>query len=275
MRDGMYRTLEASFRAAGIPWDACYKRDGGDSLLVLAPAEIPKAPFAEVVPHALAAALRGHNATSSAEARIRLRMALHFGEVVFDGHDVAGTALIIASRLLNADPLKTALAQSSGTLALIASSEFFTEVIQHSPASNPAAYRAITFTLKETTATAWIILPDNLHASRQAGANGSNHAAAALVPGSAEFFAVVAALESVPCLRHEDTRSLVFEHLSPGISGSVRRYSAPRMQMVSLLSTCLEYQDGVRELLAVLAMFEQNGSAPLLRLGELLRGGGP
>jgi hypothetical protein len=44
------------------------------------------APFADTVPRALATALREHNDTHPVEERIRLRMALHAGEVELDEH---------------------------------------------------------------------------------------------------------------------------------------------------------------------------------------------
>jgi class 3 adenylate cyclase len=94
-------------------------------VLILAPAEMPKAPFVDVVPLALATALRAHNQTHPIEERIRLRMALHAGEVQFDRHGVTATSVNLAFRLLDARSLKTALAESSGVLALISSSTQF------------------------------------------------------------------------------------------------------------------------------------------------------
>ena len=93
-----------------------------------------------------------------------------------------------------------------------------------------------------------------------------------MAPSSTQFFAVVEALESVPCLRSEDTRVLVLDQLRPAISGSVRHHPQRRAQMISLLRTCLDYHDGVNELLTAITNVEQDGSVPLQRLMDLLRG---
>src|SRR5436190_6602773 len=61
VRAALYRILEQSFCRAGIPWADCDREDGGDAVLVLAPAELSKAPFVELLPLALAEALREHN----------------------------------------------------------------------------------------------------------------------------------------------------------------------------------------------------------------------
>jgi hypothetical protein len=76
------------------------------------------------VPRGLAAALSEHNQAHGQQARIRLRLAVYAGEIHHDAHGVAGTAINMAFRLLEAAPLKHALAESSGVLAVIASRWF-------------------------------------------------------------------------------------------------------------------------------------------------------
>ena len=161
VRDGLWHALEQAFGDAGIRWPGCHREDRGDGVLILAPAQVAKSRFAESLPGALAAALHEHNRGRCAEERIRLRMAVHAGEIRRDAHGVAGTAVNAAFRLLEADPLKRALAGSSGVLAVIASQWFFEEVIRHTPASSPASYRRARVVVKETATTAWICLPDD------------------------------------------------------------------------------------------------------------------
>ncbi|MEO3825285.1 tetratricopeptide repeat protein [Actinomadura sp. B10D3] len=112
-------------------------------------------------PEYLAGALMRHNRRCDEEARVRLRVAVHAGEVLYDQHGVAGGALNLAFRLLEAAELKSALAASPGTVALIASDWFFEEVIRHDPASGPATFRRVRVEVKETRTTAWIGLPDH------------------------------------------------------------------------------------------------------------------
>ena len=103
-------------------------------------------------------ALRAHNIAHPGPVRIRLRMALHAGEVRYDEHGVTAAAVNLAFRLLDADALKAALASSPGVLAVIASSWFFEEVVRHSGAA--AGYRPVNVAVKETTTIGWICLPD-------------------------------------------------------------------------------------------------------------------
>jgi hypothetical protein len=110
--------------------------------------------------HELAAALAEHNGAHDAEAQIRLRLVIHAGEIVQDEYGVAGAALNLAFRLLDADPLKAALRRSAGVLAAIASQWYFDEVIRNDPASAPESYWPVRISVKGTQASAWICLPD-------------------------------------------------------------------------------------------------------------------
>lgn len=158
MRDGLYRALQDAFGNAGIPWDECGHEDRGDGVFVLVPAEVPKALLAESLPPALVTALQAHNSRHPGPERIRLRMALHAGEVHYDQHGVTAVAVNLAFRLLDAQPLKAALADSPGVLAVIVSSWFFEEVVRHS--GTAPGYRPAEVAVKETMTTGWICLPD-------------------------------------------------------------------------------------------------------------------
>jgi hypothetical protein len=161
VRNGMYHILRQAFGVARIPWAACYREDRGDGVILLSPAQLPKAPFVESLPYALVAGLRQHNSAHPPEARMRLRMALHAGEVAFDEHGVTASSINLAFRLLDALPLKVALADSNGVLALIASDWFYDEVVRQSMSTDHTEFRPARVTVKETSATAWIARPDN------------------------------------------------------------------------------------------------------------------
>ncbi|MFD8496944.1 hypothetical protein [Amycolatopsis sp. NPDC059657] len=161
VRDGLYQVVKTAFDTVGVPWADCYHEDRGDAVFILAPATTPKALFVETLPPTLITALRVHNETHPDAQRIRLRMALHAGEVCYDDHGVTSASLTLAFRLINAAPLKTALASSPGVLAVITSNWFFDDVVRHSPGAAPATYRQVSVVEKETTTTGWITLPDH------------------------------------------------------------------------------------------------------------------
>lgn len=166
VRDGLYGMMREAFGRAGVPWDRCDVEDRGDGMFILVPAEVPKSLFVESLPSALVAALEVNNETRVAAQRIRLRMALHAGEVNYDEHGVTSASVNLAFRLVEAATLKAVLASSSSVLAIIVSSWFFEEVVRHSSAAS-AGYRPVTVAVKETHTTGWICLPDHNYPAGQ------------------------------------------------------------------------------------------------------------
>ncbi len=159
-RHGMYLAVQEAFEAADIPWTACWREDRGDGVLILAPAHVSKALFVDWLPGALVDGLVRHNRIHPEEEQIRLRLALHAGEINYDDHGVTGSSINHTFRLLEADVLKSALAASSAVLAIIGSAWFFDEVIRHSERSDVTSYRSADVMNKETITQAWIRLID-------------------------------------------------------------------------------------------------------------------
>ncbi|MDX3192613.1 tetratricopeptide repeat protein [Streptomyces sp. MN03-5084-2B] len=160
-RDGLDAVMRAAFAAAGVVWEDCYREMRGDAVVALAPADTDKTAFVETALPALVTRLRVHNDTHPDPQRLRLRVALHAGEVGYDTHGISSAALIRAFRLCDAPPLKAALAGSPGVLAVIASDGLFNDVIRHTPAAAPATWRPVPVTVKEADTTGWITLPDH------------------------------------------------------------------------------------------------------------------
>lgn len=158
VRHGMYQSIEQAFNSVGIPWTMCQPADTGDGVRVLAPADIPKPFFVNYLPSALVKALIIHNKAHPASEKIRMRLALHAGEISYDAHGATGAAITHTFRLLDSDAFKRALAESSAVLAIISSDWFYDEVIRHSELSHARSYRPIEVTNKETVARAWVRL---------------------------------------------------------------------------------------------------------------------
>ncbi|KOX27035.1 hypothetical protein ADK67_14475 [Saccharothrix sp. NRRL B-16348] len=160
-RAGLYAVVAEALAAAGVSWEDCHHEDRGDGLFLLIPPEYPKAPLVEVLPEALVRAVRGHNNTSHDSARVRLRLAVHAGEVALDRQGATSTALTEAFRLLDTAPLKDALASSPGVLAMIVSRLVFDDVVRHCATLDPATFRPVQAVAKEFQDLAWIALPDH------------------------------------------------------------------------------------------------------------------
>ena len=156
VRDTVYRVLQQSFARAGIGWADCVTEDRGDGVLVLVPPAVPKSLLVSSLPAYLAEMLARHNAVCPAEVRIRLRVALHAGEVHPDAHGFAGASINRAFRLIEASASRTALRHSPGVVALVVSDWFYDEVVRHHPAAEPSRFRQVRVAMKETKMTAWV-----------------------------------------------------------------------------------------------------------------------
>ncbi len=159
VRSGLYQAVEDALTASGVRWQGCHRSDLGDGVLLLAPGAYPKAVFGERVPQELAKNLLAHNRTHTAEEQIRLRMALHAGEITRDAHGFTGSAIIHTFRLLDSRAVKDALSVSDGDIAVITSNWFYEEVIRHIQLGDPGSYASVFAAVKETTTRAWLHIP--------------------------------------------------------------------------------------------------------------------
>jgi tetratricopeptide (TPR) repeat protein len=160
VRRALYDMLERAFTESDVPWPDCDHEDRGDGVLVILHPAVTKNVLVEELPSRLATALREHNANRPGEERIRLRLALHAGEIHYDEHGVVGRAVNLAFRLLDAPAFTKAHARSAEPLGMITSAWFFDEVVWHSPNAAREAYRRVRVIAKETDTTAWVRLVD-------------------------------------------------------------------------------------------------------------------
>ncbi len=142
VRDAIYRATERAFSRAKVSPDDCLVLDRGDGFLTLIRPHVPKNAVVTRLPGLLAAELVRHNARCDTPERIRLRVALHAGEVNYDDHGVTSRSIIDAYRLLEAPAFKSALASSTGVLGLIVSEWFYREVVSQNPEAEPGTYVA-------------------------------------------------------------------------------------------------------------------------------------
>jgi hypothetical protein len=160
LRRALYSLLTEAFEESGLSWDNCQHADRGDGVLVIIPTSMPSAAVVDPLLDRLRAGLRRHNRLSVEAAGIRLRAAIHSGQVHRDEHGVAGTALIHLFRLLDAPALKRVLAKSRGDLALIVSDHFYNTVIRNAPGMiDPETFQPATVMVKETRTRGWLHLP--------------------------------------------------------------------------------------------------------------------
>ncbi|RBM13179.1 hypothetical protein [Streptomyces sp. PT12] len=163
IRDVLAAALREALEESGIAWDACLRHDLGDGLRIVAPAGASKARLVHPLLHELAVRLRAHNARAGDATRVRVRVALHAGDVHVAGDGgVSGWPLEVLARLLDAAPARRALAEAPEAVAVAAvlSRHFHDETVRHGyPGIAPEAFAAVTFTAKEHRGEAWLHLP--------------------------------------------------------------------------------------------------------------------
>jgi hypothetical protein len=165
MREELYRILERAFDGSGIPWTDCFHEDRGDGVLVIVPPGIAANGMIDPLPERLRSLIRRHNHVSCDAAQIQLRAAAHLGPVNHDGHGFAGTDVDFLFRMLDARPLKRALASTGADLALIVSEYVYRNIVSRHPSLvSPTAFQPIRVQVKYTRIRAWTYLPSALGA---------------------------------------------------------------------------------------------------------------
>ena len=164
IRQAMYKALSEAFRRRD--WLRCYYEDRGDGVLLLVHPRVPKSWLVTVLPEKLEAALASHNAVvaqqepiRAAATQVRLRVAVHAGQVTFDRHGVVGAAIDYTFRLAEAPPLKEAFANSPDVCGMIVSDWFYDDVVYHHADARPDGYEHVVGQVKQTPLSAWMRVP--------------------------------------------------------------------------------------------------------------------
>jgi hypothetical protein len=160
LHEELYEVLEKAFDGSGIPWADCYREDRGDGALIVVPPGVASKGIIDPLPERLRSLIRRHNHVSSKAAGMQLRAAAHIGPVEHDGHGFVGSDINLLFRMLDARPLKRALAGSGAELALIVSDDVYRSLVcRHPSLVSPDAFRPASFQVKNTRAHAWTYLP--------------------------------------------------------------------------------------------------------------------
>jgi DNA-binding CsgD family transcriptional regulator/class 3 adenylate cyclase len=138
LREHSYRLLREAMTYAGVEARHCDPfSDRGDGVLVLIRPtdEVPKTFLLSRVVPELARLVADYNLRLPAEKwqqhGIRLRVAVHAGEVHYDGRGYFGEALNVAFRLLGAPQVKARLRTVAAPLIVVVSEEIYQSVVTH------------------------------------------------------------------------------------------------------------------------------------------------
>jgi hypothetical protein len=160
LHKALYDILAAAFEGSGLPWSRCHREDRGDGALVILPPGIPAHPVIDPFPERLRSLIRRHNRVACDAARMQLRAAAHVGPVYGDAYGMISDDLNLLFRMLDAAPLRRALAGSGAELALAVSGYMHDSlVVRHRTLVDPALFRPMRTQVKRTRISAWMYLP--------------------------------------------------------------------------------------------------------------------
>jgi hypothetical protein len=104
--------------------------------------------------------LRVYNRMSIPAAKIQVRAAAHMGPVYRDDHGLVSDDINLLCRMLDAEPLHAALADSGGELALAISGYLHDILVRRHPAvTGRIPFQQVNTQVKGTQIDAWIHLP--------------------------------------------------------------------------------------------------------------------
>jgi hypothetical protein len=279
LRKNMYELIEHSFDGAGVPFGRCYWEDRGDGAIIAVPMEFPASVLVSPLLDWFGHELDRYNKVSAETVQMRLRIALHTGEANWDGRGLVGTAVNHVFRLLDAAELRAALSAPDACIAFIASERVHEDVIKHGRGLiRPGDYRPADVRVKETATRGWIRVLTG--SARTAGpAEGAEIAARAQPPPAtasttdwaqtlavmekgitarqvptALMFEMVEAFLNVAMVADPGGREQLVLALRKDIAAVIRRYPEARLDMWSILRTCLDFPAGLSELMSVVGM---------------------
>jgi tetratricopeptide (TPR) repeat protein len=263
MRTALYDVVKHSMADADLSLGSCAVEDRGDGMLVLIPPEVPKIRLIKVVDE-LAAALKTHNAAGSPDQRMRLRLAIHAGEVRIDANGVMGTSVIHAFRLLDAPTVRAAVSASDSDVVAVVSDWFYQEVIRHHAAEDATNYRPVEVQVKETLATAWIRMPTALPRAESSG-RPDRHSSIASTERPQVVLELTDAILAISAVAEESGRRLLLGLLGPEIAQTVVHHPRARIHLMGIVRACLQHVGGLDLLLDALRTLEP-ASMPLRNL---------
>jgi hypothetical protein len=160
LHKALYEILTEAFEGSGLPWDECHREDRGDGALVILPPSMPSQPVIHPLPERLRSLLRSHNRIVRDAAQLRLRVAAHIGPVYSDAYGAIGDDLNLLFRMIDAAPLRKALAQSKTELALVVSDYMYDSLVKRHPTLvDPALFSPLKTQVKGMRVSARIYLP--------------------------------------------------------------------------------------------------------------------
>jgi hypothetical protein len=161
LQELLVRSLDRAGEAAGLDRSAWRRQAKGDEEWAVLPAATPEGDVVDRYVRALDAELSATNRYRVPEAKLRMRMAIHFGATVEGANGFPGQDAVLVSRLLNCEPAHAALDQSPGSdLVVVLSDALFTSLVAAGYTTlRPEDFRRVDVQVKTFRGQGWMWLP--------------------------------------------------------------------------------------------------------------------
>ena len=131
IQDELESVMTQAAASAGLGRRRWHRQPRGDGELAVLPQGVSGLSLVADYPRKLAARISDLNHAADNGSRLRVRLAIHHGAVLAGRFGPVGTAPIVTSRLVDAEPVRRQLRQRSDLdVALIVSSTVYEEVVQ-------------------------------------------------------------------------------------------------------------------------------------------------
>jgi hypothetical protein len=153
--------LNGAATEVGLDRSQWLTQHNGDSELAVLPSGHQVAVLFTQFADALARRLADYNRDRTTAGQVRLRMAVHRGDVVRSAAGYAGAAVGTVARLVDCDPLRTAMTRLPGSpLALAVSDDVYRHIVSGGLSYLPAnAFVEAEVLVKELHGQAWLRVP--------------------------------------------------------------------------------------------------------------------
>lgn len=161
LQQALIDAVNSAADASRLDRSSWHRQAQGDAELVILSPETNEAVVVADFPRELASSLRRQNRSLRADARLRLRIAIHVGLLHMGALGYPGPAPVETCRLLDAPILKETLAASDDAdLALIVSAQLFKDVVMPGYRGlRPELFREVQVKVKEYAGTGYMTLP--------------------------------------------------------------------------------------------------------------------
>jgi WD40 repeat protein/energy-coupling factor transporter ATP-binding protein EcfA2 len=183
----------AVFVRAGIDPGNWLLQDTGDGWLLSVDPNVSRSLLLDTVPSGLRDHLLAYNQDRPDEERLRVRLAMHAGDVLRDPQPFIGEATNHVCRLLDSEVLRVCLRATTQPLVVMVSAEIYQGVVRRAHGGlDPAAWHQVVVDCKEGPADAWVRVPGDVDAPARVRAAGATRAPylglASFQPTDAELY---------------------------------------------------------------------------------------